>query len=154
MQKDQFISIIQSIISEAVKLRDAKTTEKSAPVNYACVFSQNDTEYESLLAASKKLGNVVQETAMGPVFQISPIDTIAGSLRLVKIRKPDSKRPERGDADFTVSDYSAFKKKFLGKPGFGIIKRSDMEMIELGDPAFNVLVYFSNPPLGKVLNLQ
>src|SRR3989344_9314184 len=142
--KDQFISIIQSIISEAVKLRDAKTTEKSAPVNYACVFSQNDTEYESLLAASKKLGNVVQETAMGPVFQISPIDTIAGSLRLVKIRKPDSKRPERGDADFTVLDYSKFKKAYLPQKGFKLIVRENFEMIELIDPEFNVRAYFSS----------
>ena len=78
----------------------------------------------------------------------------AGNRRLVKIRKPDPKRTERGDADFTVTDYLIFKKKYLSKPGFRIIKRPEMEMIELTDPSFNVLAYFSNPPLGKILNVD
>ena len=91
---------------------------------------------------------------MGPVFYTEPLKTISGNLRLVKIRRPDLKRKERGDADFTVADYPSFKKTYLGKSGFGIIKRPNMEMIELSDSAFNVLAYFSNPPLGKALNLD
>lgn len=154
MNPEEFKTSIQIIVAEASKLRDARTTEHEAPVNYACVFSQNEQEYESLLAVAKQLGKVVQETAMGPVFYIESLDTIAGSLRLVKIRKPDPKRTERGDADFTVSDYPSFKKTYLGKPGFKIIERPNMEMIELVDPEFNALAYFSNPPLSKVLNLD
>ncbi|MBI4094702.1 MAG: hypothetical protein HY435_00725 [Candidatus Liptonbacteria bacterium] len=154
MNPKEFKTLIQIIVAEAAKLRDARTTEHQAPVNYACVFSQSDEEYELLLTVAKQLGKAVQETAMGPVFYIEPLDTVAGDLRLVKIRKPDPKRTERGDADFTVTDYLTFKKTYFGKPGFRIIERPNMEMIELADPGFNVLAYFSNPPLGKVLNLD
>lgn len=154
MNPEEFKDLIREIVTQASKLRDARTTEHRALVNYSCVFSQNEQEYESLLAVARQIGKVVQETAMGPVFYIEPLDTIAGDLRLVKVRKPDPKRTERGDADFTVTDYPSFKKTYLGKPGFSIIERPNMEMIELTDPAFNVLAYFSNPPLGKVLNLD
>ncbi len=154
MNINEFKILIQTIIAEASKLRDARTTEHRAPVNYACVFSQNEQEYESLLVVVGQLGKTVQETTMGQVFYIEPLNTIAGNLRLVKIRKPDPKRTEQGDADFTVADYPTFKKTYSGKPGFKIIKRPNMEMIELADPAFNVLAYFSNPPLGRALNLD
>jgi len=154
MNPKELKTLIQIIVAEASKLRDARTTEHQTPVNYACVFSQNEQEYESLLAAARQLGKAVQETAMGPVFYFEPLNTIAGNLRLVKIRKPDPKRTQRGDADFTVTDYLTFKKTYFGKPGFSIIERPNIEMIELTDPAFNVLAYFSNPPLGKVLNLD
>lgn len=154
MNSEELKDFIKKIVAEAAKLRDAKTSERMALVNYACVFSQSEQEYESLLEAAKQLGKIVKETAMGPVFYIEPLKTNSGNLRIVKIRKPDTKRTERGDADFTVSDYETFKKTYLGQPGFRIIERPNMEMIELADPAFNVLAYFSNPPLGKVLNLD
>lgn len=154
MHSEEFKTLIRTIVAEAAKLRDARTSEHRAPVNYACVFPQGEQEYESLLATVRLLGKVVQETAMGPVFYIEPLKTVAGNLRLVKIRRPDPKRTERGDADFTVTDYATFKKTYLGKPGFSVIERPNMEMIELADPAFTVLAYFSNPPLGKVLNVD
>ncbi|MEK7138320.1 MAG: hypothetical protein AAB787_02310 [Patescibacteria group bacterium] len=154
MNPKEFEDLIRTIVAEASKLRDTKTTDHQAPVNYACVFSQSEQEYESLLVIVRQLGKAVQETEMGPVFYIEPMKTISGNLRIVKIRKPDPKRKERGDADFTITDYTTFKKTYLGEPGFGLIERPSMEMIELADPAFNVLAYFSNPPLGKVLNLD
>ena len=73
---------------------------------------------------------------------------------MLKIRRPDPKRPERGDADFTVSDYQTFKKTQLGKPGFGLIERTNMEMLELVDPDFDVLAYYSHPTLAEVLGIQ
>jgi len=154
MDLEELKTLVRAIVAEAAKLRDARTTEQGAPVNYACIFSQSGQEYESLLKAVGQLGKTVQETAMGPVFYTGPLETNAGPLRLLKIRKPDPKRKEQGDADFTVADYPAFKEKYLGKPGFGIIERPEMEMIELADPAFTALAYFSHPPLGKVLNLD
>ncbi len=154
MNPKELKTLIQGIVAEATKLRDARTIEHEAPVNYACVFAQSEPEYESLIAVARELGKVVQETKMGPVFYVDPIDTVAGNLRIVKIRKPDENRKERGDADFTVSDYSAFKRTYINKPDFGLIERPNIEMIELVDPAFNALAYFSNPPLGKVLNLD
>lgn len=154
MKPKEFETLIKGIVVEASKLRDARTTEHEAPVNYCCVFSQDEPEYESLLAVARQLGKPVQETPTGPVFYIEPLNTVAGTLRLVKIRKPDPKRMERGDADFTVIDYLTFKKAHFGKPAFRVIERPNMEMVELADPEFDVLAYFSYPPLGKVLKLD
>jgi len=91
---------------------------------------------------------------MGPVYHIQPIKTVSGNLKLLKIRKPDSTKPELGDADFTVGNYSEFKKKHLSKTGFKLIpKREDFEMIELVDSKFDVRAYFSHPPLDKQLGI-
>jgi hypothetical protein len=97
---------------------------------------------------------VVEETSTGPLFHIQPLNTIAGKLRLLKIRKPDTTRLELGDADFTVSNYPEFKKKYLSQKGFSLIVRKNFEMIELVDPKFSVRAYFSNPPLDKQLGIK
>ena len=146
--------LTQEIVSEARRLSAAHTNEGDAPVNYACIFAQSQAEYENMVVLAGQLGTVVEGTPMGPVFHITPLPTDAGMLRLLKIRHPDPKRPERGDADFTVSDYQTFKRTYLGKPGFGLIERKHMEMIELFDPSFNVLAYYSHPPLADVLKID
>jgi hypothetical protein len=99
-----------------------------------------------------QLGPIADNTATGPVFEIPPLLTPGGELRLLKIRRPDPKRPERGDADFTVSDFETFKREHLSAAGFGLIQRPEMEMIELIDPSFDVLAYYSHPPLAEVLS--
>lgn len=154
MNTHELSDITRSIVAEARRLSVMHTDQADAPVNYACIFAQSLDEYEELLAAAHQLGPVAENTSMGPVFRISPVSTDAGQLNLLKIRRPDPKRPERGDADFTVSDYDKFKKTYLGKPGFSIIKREDMEMLELIDPLFNVLAYYSHPPLSEVLKMR
>ena len=107
-----------------------------------------------MIEVAGQLGSVVQETAMGPVFLIPALITVAGILRLLKIRRPDPKRPERGDADFTIVNYNLFKNKYLGKPGFSIIKRAEMEMIELNDQSYDVLAYYSYPTLLNILKIN
>lgn len=149
-------ALIKDIVKKACELKNKHTKEIDAQVNYAAVFAQNQREYSDLLAAAKLLGRIVQETPMGPVFEIKPLNTDSGKLRLLKIRAPDETRPERGDADFTIKKYEAFKKKYLGKPGFSLIRRPkfEMEMVELVDSKAGVRTYFSNPPLGKALGLE
>jgi hypothetical protein len=145
---------VQEIVKKASNLKDKYTSEKKAPVNYACVFCQDEEQYKSLVAITQKIGNVVEETPTGPLFHIQSLDTNAGKLQLLKIRKPDATRPELGDADFTVSDYPEFKKKYLSQKGFKLIVRKNFEMIELVDPQFNVRAYFSNPSLNKELGIE
>ncbi len=149
----EFISIVKDIVSEAKDLKDEHTKEKNARVNYACIFCQDQIEWKEFLEKAKQIGKIIQETPTGPVFQIPPLDTVAGKLQLLKIRKPDPTRPKRGDADFTVSDYQRFKKKHLGKTGFSLIKKEKFEMIELVDKKYGVRCYFSHPTLGEVLGL-
>lgn len=154
MSERHVVALVQEIVREAKILKDAHTNERDAPVNYACVFAQSAYENESLLATAREFGKVVKDTKMGPVFLVEPIETVAGPLRLVKIRKPDPQRTERGDADFTVADYPTFKTYVLGKPGYKLIERPDMEMVELADPAFSVLAYFSHPLLIETLGIK
>jgi len=153
MLKEELQKMIQSIVSQAKELKDKHLIGDDSSVNYAAIFSQSDNEYKDLLEAIKEIGEVILDTKTGPLFKIAPLDTVAGDLKLVKIRKPDKSRPERGDADFTIDDYDKFKKEFLGKEGFKLIEREDFEMIELIDSEFNVRAYFSNPPLDKQLKV-
>ena len=153
MTKEELQKMIQLIVSQAKEMKDKHMAGDDSSVNYAAIFSQDDDEYEDLIEAIKEFGEVILDTKTGSLFKITPLDTAAGDLKLVKIRKPDKTRPERGDADFTVDDYGKLKKEFLGKEGFKLIEREDFEMIELMDSEFNVRAYFSNPPLDKQLKV-
>jgi hypothetical protein len=115
METDKLENIIQEIVKQARDLKNKHTQEKSAPINYACIFSQNESEYHELLLATDAIGKIIEKTPSGPLFQIRPILTVAGQLKLLKIRAPDTTRTEKGDADFTVLDYQSFKKKHLKK---------------------------------------
>ena len=145
-------NLIKEIIKEAKALKDKYTDQVDALVNYACIFCQSEEEQKKFLEEAHQIGVIIKETETGPLFKIS-LETIAGKLQLLKIRKPDPTRPERGDADFTVSDYPSFKEKYLNKAGFSIIQKENFEMIELYEKGNNVRVYFSFPPLDKQLNL-
>jgi len=145
--------MVQEIVRKASELKDWHTDVRDAPVNYACVFSHSLEEYDELVWAAEKMGKAVKETPTGPLFLIGPLETVAGELRLLKIRLPDEERPERGDADFTVPDYGAFKAKYLPRAGFRLIEREGFEMIELVDPKFDVRAYFSHPTLLELLGI-
>ncbi|UCG95026.1 MAG: hypothetical protein JSV92_03195 [archaeon] len=145
---------VQEIVEKANKLKDKYTSEKNAPVNYACIFCQSDDQYDDLLETISQVGKIVKKTPTGPVFHIEPIETVGGKLQVLKLRKPDKTRPEMGDADFTVSNYSEFKEKYLSQKGFELIVREDFEMIELLDPNSDVRAYFSNPTLIKQLGIE
>lgn len=147
-------SLIQEIVIKAVRLKNTHTDEKLAKVNYVAIFCQSQNEYAELIEVAKQLGEVIEETPTGPLFHISELETVAGYLKLLKIRKPDDLREEIGDADFTIDEYSEFKSKYLDKSNFKLIKREKFEMIELADSDFDVLVYFSNPPLDQQLGLK
>lgn len=154
MNVNELMQFVQEIVEKASKLKDKHTSEKKAPVNYACIFCQSNEQYNGLVAITQKIGTVIKETPKGPLFRINPMETVAGKLQLLKIRKPNETRPELGDADFTVSNYPEFKKKYLSQKGFSLIVRKDIEMIELTDPEFDVRAYFSNPPLNKQLGIK
>ena len=152
MNIEEFKSLIKDVIKESARLKDKHTEESVASVNYVALFCQNKEEYKSFLQLAGELGSVYKATATGPLFLID-LDTEQGKLKLLKVRKPDETRKERGDADFTVDNYNAFKEKYLSRPGFSLIKRENFEMIELIDPDFNVRTYFSNPTLEKQFGL-
>ena len=146
---------VQEIVKTSTTLKNKYINNKNTPVNYACVFSQNEKEFNELIKTTRKIGNVIEKTPTGLLFQISPLKTVSGILRLLKIRIPDTTRPERGDADFTVPNFTDFKKKYISQDRFKLIKkRQDFEMLELMDSEFDVRAYFSYPPLNKQLGIK
>lgn len=149
MKNHSLINHVQDIVLKAKALKDKYIEYKDIPVNYACIFSQSEKEYEQLNKITKEMGNVIKETSSGYLYHIAPIDTVAGKLQLLKIRIPDLTRPELGDADFTVADYLNFKNKYVSQKGFKLIPREGFEMIELREEGYDVRVYFSYPPLDE-----
>lgn len=139
--------LAQDIVGQAKALKDRHTSEVGAPVNYVCIFAQSTAEYQELTEAVRTIGPAVKETDSGLLYHITDLKTVAGVLRILKIRVPDHTKPERGDADFTVSDYQSFKRAHLSRQGFKLITRPDMEMIELMERNYAVRAYFSNPPI-------
>lgn len=157
MKVEDLKTLVQDIVKQATELKDKHTWAKDAPVNYVAIFNQDEEGYNNLLSVVKEMGyiKIAEDTPTGQVFHIKPLDTVSGKLNLLKIRKPDTTKPEMGDADFTVADYPKFKKYYLVKrKWFKLIEREDFEMIELMDPEFNVRAYFSNPPTDKRLGIK
>lgn len=154
MTTKELEKLAQNIVAASKCLSESFTHERNVPVNYVCVFTHSDDEYTELTDLAKEMGNIAHETATGPVFLIAPISTVAGTLRILKIRRPDPKRQERGDADFTLPNYSQFKEKYLGQEGFNVIVRPNMEMMELLNPCYNVIAYYSYPTLAEVLKIK
>jgi len=153
MNTEDLKTKVKDIVEKSTILKNKHTADKNAPVNYACIFSQNKNEYDELVETVEKIGKNVMEKPNGLLFQIEPLQTISGVLKLLKIRMPDPTRPELGDADFTIANFFNFEKEYISKPGFKLIERENFVMIELMDPEFDVRTYFSNPPLDKQLGI-
>ncbi|MCK5490801.1 MAG: hypothetical protein KAI67_03080 [Candidatus Pacebacteria bacterium] len=147
-------NLVADIVQESCELKNKYTDEVNALVNYACIFSQSDDEFCELKKYAEQIGRVVEKTPSGPLYQINPINTVSGPLKLLKIRQPDITKPERGDADFTVGDYHIFKDKYLSQNNFKLIARPDFEMIELMVSDFSVRTYFSHLPLDEQFGLK
>jgi hypothetical protein len=121
MNINELRQFVKEIVKKANDLKNKHTSEEKAPVNYACIFCQTEEQYNELKELVKTMGKIIKQTPTGPLFRIPQLDTVAGKLQLLKIRRPDITRTELGDADFTVSDYSEFKKKYLSQKGFQLL---------------------------------
>lgn len=154
MTDDTILRLLAKIVSDATILAGKHIPDFAFPVNYACIFAQTDDEYAEYCQPIQSLGSVVKQTPTGDLYRIEPLSTVAGNLQLVKIRIPDSSRPEQGDAAFTVQNFDGFKQQYLPMKGFSLIKRPNMEMVELVDPQFSVRAYFSNHPMTEQLGIS
>lgn len=154
MDADALRSIVCYIVDQATILKDKHIDAPYAAVNYACIFSQCQEEYDELLAGAHTLGEVIDTMASGLLFRIDPLQTVSGVLHLLKIRISDPTRPERGYADFTIPDFSTFEKTYGCRQGFSRMDKKNFYMLELVDPAFDVRAYFSNPPLDVQLGIK
>ncbi len=148
--------ILEYIIPKTLELNRVHIPDESVRINYSAIFCQSEAEYEELNREAAELGDVEEDTPTGPLYEFhKSFQTLAGPLWLLKVRKPDPTRPERGDADFTLKDYNSFKEKYLKDlEHFKLIDRGNFEMIELKDSKFDVISYFSNIPLTVQLGVE
>lgn len=154
MTMEEFNQIINYIVAECIKLKNEYALEKNLEIDYICIFSHNQEEYSKLIKHASNVGKVVDQTNTGPLFKFhTPLKTASGNAKVLKIRIPDETRPERGDVDFSTN-YEEFKKEYLSKPNFSLIKREKFEMIELKDEKYDVLVYFSSIPPSKLIGVS
>ena len=151
---DDLIKTVQSIVSKSAELKNKYTDATNVPVEFGCIFCQSEAEYQKFISTITPLSKVVEDTPSGFTYLLNnPIDTASGPLKLVKIRKPDTKILQRGDADFNT-DYGEFKKKYQNNPSFELIQREKFEMLRLSDSSFEVMACFSNLPKSKVLEIS
>lgn len=151
---EDLITKVTYIANTSKKLKDTIPDAIASPIEFACIFCQSLEEYAFYVTAINTLGKVVEQTKMGDTYLLDkPISTNAGSLRLVKVRKPDPLRSEQGDADFNTN-YLSLKKKYRNHPQVELIKRDEFEMLRLSDSRFDVMACFSNMPKSKSLGIN
>lgn len=149
----ELVGTIQYIAQKTIELKDKYIGEKRLPIDYIMIFSHSEKEFKRLRKICNKLGEVVANSN-GPAYKLhKPIGIPTGKLRLLRIRKPDPERPQKGCDDFAVKDFKAFKKKHIpDKNGHvSLIVRPEYEMIEIKDEKFDVLVYFPSETMSKYL---
>ena len=135
-------------------MKNKYTDANDSPIEFVCIFCQSDEEYEKLTTEIQALGKIVQNTTTGFTYLLNqPLKTGAGPLSLVKIRKPDPLRKERGDTDFNTN-YPEFKREYSNEPNFELIERAGFEMLRLSSPNREVMVCFSSIPLSRVLGIK
>lgn len=155
MNQSELEKIINYIAEQGLNtLND--TDAKNAVIDYIAIFSKDEAEFKMLEIMAEAMGTETdKETAKtGRTFLLNkPLDTPAGKLSLVKIRKPDATRPQRGAPDFKIQNYREFKDKYLQSSGnFTLMVRKDYEMIEI--KGVDVLVYIPSKTLGERINAK
>lgn len=145
--------IIGYIAQQGLKAVRENTDNETVTLDYLAVFAKNEAEYKEMLEITSKLGEEVEKKTnpTGHTFLLkSPIQTPAGPLQALKIRKFDSTRPQRGAPDFRVKNYQEFKNKYLvDHRNFSLVIRKDYEMIEL--KGVDVLAYFPSKTIRERL---
>ena len=136
--------LIQTIVKQSNELKNKYISSYDSTLGYCCIFAQNDEQYNDFENQVTKVGCLLLETRTGNIYKIDPIETVAGKLKALKIRRPDIARQELGHCDFKINNYKKFKDEYLSKANFKLIKRETFEMIELMDNEFNVRIYFPN----------
>ena len=148
------VARVQYIANKSKELKDTLPDVISAPIEFACIFCQSQVEYDFYINSIKSLGKIVELTKMGDTYFLDePISTNSGSLRFVKVRKPDLQRPEQGDADFNTN-YDEFSEKYKTDSRFEVVERENFKYLRYSNPQYDVMACFSDKPKSKVLGIK
>lgn len=139
----------QEELIEAVKITALETSKmarkifgKTFPINSLTIFTHSQPEYNEMVEIISKIGKPYNFNN-GPRVELNkPIEVGKNFITHLRIRKPDSERPQIGCNDFET-DYVTFKNAYLLRhtDNLKLIKRKEYEMIEIHDNKFNVLAY-------------
>lgn len=146
MTKQDLEKIVNYIVNQGLQAIRENTDEKDLPIDYMGIFSKDDTEFtemERLVCTLGKPGDKAATESGSTYLLNEPLNTPAGPLKVLKVRKPDPTRPQRGATDFRVNDYLSFKEKYLSSclnSNFSLMIRKEYEMLEL--KGVDVLMYF------------
>jgi len=153
MSKNELEKIVEYIVAQGLAAIANNTEEQQATLDYVAIFSKDENEFNELMQVAETLGEEVDKETIktGRTFLLDDVFvTPAGNLLLLKIRKPDPTRLQRGAPDFKVPDYQSFKEKYIKKSGnFTLMLKTGYEMIEI--KGVDVLVYIPSKPLGDRL---
>lgn len=113
------------------------------PIHTLTIFSHFDTEFDFLRKTLLDIGSFFNENNGPRVKLYDPIKIGGNVITHLRIRHPDSERPQVGCNDFDVENYEEFRRKYLLKHQKNLvpIQRPDYEMIEFKDPKYDVLAY-------------
>ena len=153
MNQKDLEEIVNYIAKRGIEAIKTHTEEINPSLDYLAIFSKDEGEFKRLLQLVELLGEEIDKEVAktGRTFLLhKPLSTSAGPLQVLKIRRPDPTRPQRGAPDFKISNYAEFKEKYLSTSGsFTLMIRKDYEMIEL--KGIDVLVYFPSLTLTERL---
>jgi hypothetical protein len=138
---EQLLSAI-NYIAEQTSLLAKQATGLDLAIKSLTVFSHYNDEFEVLKNIIKPLGKPHNENN-GPRIKLDqPIKSKTNNIEYLRIRHPDSGRPQVGCNDFIVENYQNFKEQFLNENhNLRLIVRPNYEMIEFFDTKFDVLAY-------------
>ena len=141
MENKDLIKLVIQIASETSKMAQ-EIIGKSFPINSLTIFTHSQPEFEALSKILVELGKPCDYNNGPRVELYKPIEVGENRITELRIRKPDTTRPQLGCNDFETN-YEYFKEEYLLQypDNLFLIKRSDYEMIELRDKNFDVLAY-------------
>jgi hypothetical protein len=143
MEDNKLIQTVEYIVSTGAKVAEKYTTIIGIPLDYVAIFTQSQEEYMEYIHLAQSLGKEIQTIPTGNLFRLNEtLHTSVGDMVVVKIRKPDISRSQRGCVDFRIPNYAELKMKYQGHPFVNVIDRYEYEMIEIREDTTDVLVYF------------
>ncbi|MBI4116124.1 hypothetical protein HY449_00085 [Candidatus Pacearchaeota archaeon] len=147
MNRRQLIEEIKDTQRGITKVKDKYVSEENLELNYITIFSHDQNEFEELTKTAEKIGEKISKHN-GPIFKLKKnLKFDNGTLKIFRIRKPDTERPQKGCGDFKVSNYKKFKDKYLQKNNFLLFKGNGYEFLGIHDLKEDYLVYFPDKPL-------
>lgn len=140
--EDELIQAVTYIANRSESLAQ-KVIGRKLPITSLTVFSHFEEEFKELKKIIAGLGTSYNENNGPRVKLYSPIIASGNKIEYLRIRKPDSERPQVGCNDYDITSYKEFKSQYLSYhyKNLRLIIRSEYEMIEFFDCEFDVLAY-------------